>query len=184
MMRPSRSTPLRKYVEAVEEVFTEVAVGNLPAGGYTSRLSTTALEGKRLGLYGIGWTRRRLAAEPQALYQAATSVIEQQGAVLIDDPFLDTDFHRLFDDPDFRGFESVVYDFEQYLDRLLDSPADNSINELKATTGVDLFGPDGPLRISSVRASWRLIAAPRLRAYQSDRAIQGRARRRSREAAS
>ena len=41
-----------------EDPVTEAAIGQLPAGGFTSQLTTSALEGKRIGLFRPGWSGR------------------------------------------------------------------------------------------------------------------------------
>jgi Asp-tRNA(Asn)/Glu-tRNA(Gln) amidotransferase A subunit family amidase len=131
-----------------EDPNTEVAIGRLPAGGYTSRLTVTALEGKRIGLFGAGWDRTiRLSQETQTLYEQAVAALANEGAVLVDDPFAGTAFDGLSPGPgyDYRGFESVVYDFEDYLERLRPNGAANSIEDLREATGVDVFASNGPL---------------------------------------
>jgi amidase len=130
-----------------DEPRTAVAIGNIPAGGYTSLLSTTALAGKRIGLFGSGWTSRTMDDQTRQLYDAAVSVLADQGALLVEDPFGDSGFDAIFPDTsfDFRGFESLVHDFEKYLEPLLPESADNAIEALQSLTGVDVFRGDGPL---------------------------------------
>ena len=126
-----------------EDPKTEVAIGNMPFGGYTSALSESALQGKRIGLFGPGWRQVALAPETQSLYDEAKTVLTAQGATLVEDPFAGSGFAKLSPTSgyDARGFVSMVYDYETYLERLLPSGAENSLNELKTLTGVDLFGP-------------------------------------------
>lgn len=130
-----------------EDPKTEVAIGNLPVGGYTRALSESALQGKRIGLFGPGWRRVTLAPENQAHYDQAKNVLAAEGATLIEDPFAGSAFAGLTPQPgyDVRGFESWVYDYEKYLERLRPTAAENSLQELKDFTGVDLFGAQGPL---------------------------------------
>ena len=60
-----------------------------------------------------------MSGDTQSLYNAATDVLTQQGAILIDDPFAGSDFPtRSPEGDDFRGFESFVYTMEKYLERL------------------------------------------------------------------
>jgi Asp-tRNA(Asn)/Glu-tRNA(Gln) amidotransferase A subunit family amidase len=130
-----------------EDPKTIVAIGNVPESGYRRQLSTTALQGKRIGLFGPGWRRATLTRETQTLYDQAKAVLGAEGAVLIDDPFIGSGFANLSPQGSFdaRGFESIVYDFQQYLKRLGPSAAADSLDELRAITGVDLFGTQGPL---------------------------------------
>ena len=77
----------------------------------------------------------------------AVAVLVAQGATIVEDPFAGSTFAKLSPSGsyDARGHESIVYDFEEYLERLRPTDADNSIEELKELTGVDLFAPNGPL---------------------------------------
>ena len=131
---------------------TAVAEGNLPQDGYTSLLSIDALQGKRIGLYGPGWSRQNPSRETQALYEVAQQTLLDEGAILVDDPFAGSGIRDL---PvrvlggDFRGFESIVFDMEQYLDRLFgeDSETVSSIDRLRDETSVNLFDSGGLVRL-------------------------------------
>lgn len=129
---------------------TVASIGMLPKGGYTSKLSPTALKGARVGLYGKGWRTEPLSDEAQALYDAAIAEIAVRGAVLVDDPFVGTDFASLSKkdlgfDP--RGIESLVFDFENFLRRLGPGAVANSIAELAPLLPSDPFAADGPLAV-------------------------------------
>lgn len=129
---------------------TEASGEFLPVGGFTSLLSTTALEGKRIGVYGTGWNSQTSSSETQRLYESALQELVNEGVTLIDDPLAGTNFRNLDTDflgaGDFRGYESMVYDVEQYLDRILATdPGETALDRLTELTGLDLFG--GPLRI-------------------------------------
>ena len=133
---------------------TSVAEGNVPDGGYTSLLSTSALQGKRIGLYGPGWSLQSPSRETRELYEAAQQTLIDEGAILVEDPFAGSGIREL---PvkifgglaDFRGHESIVFDMEQYLDRLFgeDSPESTSIDRLRNETSVNLFDEGGVVRI-------------------------------------
>src|SRR6476620_10230965 len=71
----------------MEDPKTVAGVGNIPAGGYTSLLSATALAGTRLGLYGPGWRDQGLTPETSALYARAQGEISARGVTLVPDPF-------------------------------------------------------------------------------------------------
>lgn len=131
---------------------TVAAIGNLPAGGYTAKLSATALKGKRLGLYGTGWRKRPLAEETAQLYAAALEELQGRGAVLVEDPFLGTAFNTLALGEGFdpRGMESIAHDFENFL-RRLGSPVANSYLALKALLPSDPFGEGGILELHARR---------------------------------
>lgn len=131
-----------------EDPKTEAALGKLPASGYTSGLSTTALEGKRIGLIGPGWRNGlTLTPETQALYNTAVAAIEGEGATVVADPFAGSGF------ADFKvpsnGFESIVYDFEKYLERLGYAPTDNSLASLQEASGADPFAEGGPIAFAA-----------------------------------
>ena len=82
-----------------EDFATYSSVGKTPAaGGYTAALSDTALAGKRFGLVGVGWRNQflPLAPETEALYRKSIEVLRAQGAQVIEDPFLGTEFKALY----------------------------------------------------------------------------------------
>lgn len=135
---------------------TADADAHLPVGGYTSQLSESALQGKRLGLYGPGWRSVALSGETTILYEDAINELEAQGAIVVTDPFAGSGFAELAlpNEPyDYRGLESAAYDFTQYL-RNLGVP---SLNAFKQTIGVSPFDPGQPL-------SWYVQALPTLAA--------------------
>lgn len=127
---------------------TNAAIGNVPADGYTSLLSDTALEGARIGLYGTGWRDAEMSEETQELYDRAIEVLESQGATVVKDPFKGSGFADLAEaeggyDP--RGSEDHAYELDNYLRSLGSSAQVHSLAELEAATGVSLFAEDGPL---------------------------------------
>lgn len=126
---------------------TVAAIGNVPAAGYTSLLSDTALKGKRLGLYGAGWRSKPVAEETATLYASAIEELKMRGAVLVDDPFAGTTFTSLTDSVGFdsRGLESIVHDFENFLRRMQPVGAPTSFKALAAMLPSDPFGEDGIL---------------------------------------
>ena len=130
-----------------EDPKTTAAIGKLPAGGYTSELSTTALQGKRLGLIGPGWrTGLTLTPETQALYDRAITTIQAEGATVVTDPFAGSGFAEFT--PPSTGFESIVYDFEKFLERLGYAPSDNSLASLQEASGVNPFAEGEPLNFA------------------------------------
>lgn len=126
---------------------TVAAIGKLPAGGYASKLSPTALSGKRLGLYGAGWRTKPISEETATLYAAAIEELKMRGAVLIDDPFAGTGFSALTDNAGFdsRGLESIVFDFDNFLRRMGPGAAASSFKALSAMLPSSPFAEDGPL---------------------------------------
>jgi len=137
---------------SVEDPKTVAAIGKRPPGGYAATLSTTALAGKRLGLYGPGWRKHGLSAECQALYRRAAQDIEARGATLLADPFAGSGFADLARpisetaDFDARGMECCAYDMDQYLRRLGPSAAIRDYATLaEITTSEDPYGPQGVL---------------------------------------
>ncbi len=128
-----------------EDPKTVASIGMVPEQGYTSLLTTDAIKGARLGLYGTGWRTQPLSDDCQTLYGSALDELKARGAILIDDPFAGTDFADLaqlngeFDD---RGLESIAYDMEIWLRRMGSSAAANSFAALKSLVPEDPFGPD------------------------------------------
>jgi len=98
----------------------KTAGARVPRGGYTSKLSTRALQGKRIGLYGPGWrtTWGELSPETQELYAQAVDNLRAQGATVVEDPFAGTgfaDLARAESGYDARGGEFAAYEMDQYL---------------------------------------------------------------------
>ena len=118
--------------------------GHIPRNGYTSLLTKDALRGKRLGLYGRGWSLADLSDETSALYQKAIRELEAQGATLVVDPFAGSGFAELAlpgQPYDFRGTESAAFDFTNYLKSL----GVNSIDALRDRIHVAPFDDGAPL---------------------------------------
>lgn len=135
-----------------EDPKTVACIGKQPKGGYSSKLSTTALNGKRLGLYGPGWRNRGLSEECTSLYSRLQAELKARGAVLLEDPFAGTTFAAIgkpISDKyffDARGMECCPYDMELYLRRLGPSAAINNYAMLvEMTKAEDPFAPDGVL---------------------------------------
>ncbi|XXX93777.1 amidase [Sorangium sp. So ce204] len=133
-----------------EDPKTSLSNGHLPAGGYTSQLSKTALCGKRIGLYGSGWRNGGLSPETQALYEQTIEELEDEGAIVVADPFAGSGFADLAlpgEPYDMRGTESVAYDFQRYLKGVkVGGNIVGSIDGLAALTGISPFDPvGGPL---------------------------------------
>ncbi len=99
----------------VEDLATYASVGHMPEEGYAALLSDSALEGKRFGLVGVGWRDNwlPLAPETEALYRRAIAVLTDQGAVVVDDPFLNSEFVELYQArprvPSVGAFSMLVY---------------------------------------------------------------------------
>ncbi|NHC44427.1 amidase [Motilibacter aurantiacus] len=124
-----------------EDPLTEGAV--VPAGGYTSQLSTTALQGKRIGLYGPGWrtgNNSALSPETAKLYAKAVENLKKQGAIVVEDPFAGSGFNELRS----SGVTNAGNNWaiEQYLKRLGPSAAVHSIAELNAWADANGFASD------------------------------------------
>lgn len=136
---------------------------NIPSGGYTAGLSTTALEGKKFGLVGPGWRGGLpssiqflpLAPETDAFYQAAIADLEAQGASVVTDPFAGTGFAELYARrPSAFGFTFDV-DIKNYLEGLGDGANFNSVAEYEAITGrpFPIGGVDNPVdNLAAVQA--------------------------------
>ncbi|HZG77598.1 MAG TPA: amidase [Paenibacillus sp.] len=115
---------------------TVASIGNMPAKSYTEKLNKFALKGKRIGLYGPGWRDQPLTEETQALYDRAVEELEKQGAIVVSDPFAGTDFAELIKNTaSNNGFQSFIYDMEEYLENLGPSAPVDSVTELFALTG-------------------------------------------------
>lgn len=128
-----------------EDPKTEASNGHVP-DSYTDSLSDTALEGKRLGLYGDSWrTDEELTEETKELYDRAIEELKSQGAEVIEDPFAGTGFAEYVEAEGNVGFESFFYDLENYLEDL--NPEDDtlSIESVFEQAGEVPWTEEGPL---------------------------------------
>lgn len=124
---------------------TMASVGNIPVAGYTSLLSTEALQGKRFGLLGPGWRSGiTLTAETQSMYDGAKAELIAQGATLIDDPFLGTNFSALRAAIP-NAAASNPYYFEKWLERMGPSMI---VNQTAAANGTSSLAALDALGIS------------------------------------
>ncbi|NHC16394.1 amidase family protein, partial [Motilibacter deserti] len=124
-----------------EDPKTEGAV--VPAGGYTSQLSTEALRGKRIGLYGPGWrtgSNSELSPETAKLYAKAVKNLKAQGAIVVEDPFAGSGFNALRSSGITNAGNNWAID--QYLKRLGPSAAVHSAAELNAWADANGFASD------------------------------------------
>lgn len=128
-----------------EDPKTVASIGNIPAGGYTAGLSDTALEGARVGLYGPGWLDVPLSEETVALYANVIAELEAEGAIVVEDPFLGSNFNTLGPATgyDSRGTESLAYDLNSYLGHL--GPDAPTLDEMRAIPDADPFAEGGSL---------------------------------------
>ena len=136
----------------MEDPKTIAGVGRKPKGGYTSKLDSDALRGKRIGLYGPGWRTLPLSDETVSLYKRTQEELSKLGAELVTDPFAGSGFVDLRKPSipgaefDGRGLESICYDVERYLQRMGPSVALKTFAEFaRATASQNAFGPNGVL---------------------------------------
>ncbi len=124
-----------------EDLATYAAVDHIPEEGYTALLNDSALEGKRFGLVSVGWRDDwlPLAPETEALYRQAIATLADQGAVVVDDPFLNSDFVELYQArprvPSVGSYSMLVY-----LRGLGDLAQFHSVAEWEALTGEEFPG--------------------------------------------
>ncbi len=155
-----------------EDLATYAAVGHIPEGGYAAALSTTALEGTRLGLVGEGWRNEwlPLAPETEALYLKAITALTAEGAEVVEDPFRRSGFTDLYENRP-RVPSVGAYDMLVYLRGLGDEAAFNSVEEWEALTGEEFRGGRGdqpPARPSATEEgdafqAWRRLMRMRFR---------------------
>lgn len=128
---------------------TVAAIGHIPEKGFSAGLKTTALRGKRIGLYGPGWSGRKLTSETQSLYNQAVAELKSRGATVVEDPFAATEFASRFTPTRlYHGgdcVKSLAYDLDQYLLRLGSSSRRHSLAELRAIKGYDPFIEGSPI---------------------------------------
>lgn len=114
-----------------EDPKTIASIGHLPEGGYTSMLRPDALKGKRIGLYGVGWTpkEKEISAETKRLYERAVEELERRGAIVVKDPFDGTNIGELITSSSTKiGVQPIAFDMERYLRNY---PADAPVRSVK-----------------------------------------------------
>ncbi|SFL55208.1 amidase [Gracilibacillus orientalis] len=128
-----------------EDPKTEAAKGHVP-DSYTNTLDDTALEGKRLGLYGPSWrTDEELTEETQELYDQAIEELESQGAEVVTDPFEGSEFAEFVEEEGNIGYEAFFYDLDNYLENLDPSDDSLSVDSVFEEVGEIPWTEDGPL---------------------------------------
>ena len=119
-----------------EDLATFAGADHIPAGGYATVLSDTALAGRRFGLVGPGWRDSflPLAPETEALYREAVEVLEARGAEVVEDPFRGNGFVELYDERP-RVPSQGAHDLFLYFRGLGPEAAFHSIEEWEELTG-------------------------------------------------
>jgi len=144
---------------------TAASIGK--TGGYVAGLSTTSLQGKRIGLWGPGFKNVTLTPETQALYNNAVSILQAQGAITVADPFATSNFQTLAANANFTTTNSLPYDINQWF-ATLGPGMPHSYAEYKQMTGIDLFAANGPLVGSITPALAAEISDPSVMPDQSN----------------
>lgn len=117
---------------STDDAIPKELANKIPAGGYSTALSEKALQGKRLGLFGPGWSIKELSTETQELYLREIVELRKAGAVVIEDPFEDSsfvDFAESIGDDAARmlfGLDTVFHDLDKYIKNL--NPEDDSLS--------------------------------------------------------
>ncbi|MEM1311085.1 MAG: amidase family protein, partial [Cyanobacteria bacterium P01_H01_bin.153] len=96
---------------------TEASIDNIPAAGYTSLLSTEALEGARIGVFRDLFRTGEDHAESLAIIDQAIDDLAAEGAVIVDDVSLGLDLFNFLADSRLNLFESK-FAINTYLESL------------------------------------------------------------------
>ncbi|MDR5798166.1 amidase [Caballeronia sp. LZ008] len=150
--------------------------GRRATHSYAADLSSDALVGKRVGLYGPGWRTELLSGEATLLYERAKLELRSAGAILVDDPFAGSGFSKLRKPTppsrsfDARGLESFPCDLENYLRRLGPNSALKGFADFIAVTAEqDPFRATGPLAcLNALPRFSKAVAEPSAPADLSD----------------
>lgn len=155
---------------------------HIPEREYAAGLSKTALEGKRFGLVGEGWRTSflPLAPETEALYMEAITVLEAQGAEVVEDPFLGSGFLELYQRR--RAVRSErVDEMLIYLQGLGEEASFSTIEEWEALTGEEFRRgrrPQNPQRSRPSESSvsfpdWRMEIQTLFRSVLEENRLDG-----------
>lgn len=90
----------------------------VPDEGYKQSLHDASLEGKRLGIYGPGWREEELSPETKKLYERSIKELEDEGAEIVEDPFAGSGFSEFVETSGNIGYDALVNDMQNYLERL------------------------------------------------------------------
>jgi amidase len=137
---------------APADLASYAGLDHIPEEGYAASLTDSALAGKRFGLVGVGWRDDwlPLAPETEALYQRAISTLTKEGATVVGDPFLNSEFVELYEARP-RVPSVGAHDLLVYLQRLGDQTPFHSVAEWEALTGKEF--PERGRRRSPARPS-------------------------------
>ncbi len=145
------------------DLATYAALDHLPPDGFVEALDSTALEGKRFGLVGLGWRESfmPLEEETEEIYHRAIQVLESRGAEVVEDPFEGTGWVELYDGRS-DGVSTGAHDFFVYLQGLPEDAPFRSVQEWEELTGREMPGNRSapPARPSATEAgdayqAWR-----------------------------
>ncbi|MDH3422995.1 MAG: amidase, partial [Gemmatimonadota bacterium] len=167
---------------------TFAAVGHLPASGYAGGLDSADIVGRRFGLVGGGWRAQGLPLDPRTarMYRDAVATLEGLGAVVIEDPFLGSDFAELYGER--PRVQTRAYDTMIYLRGLGDGAVVRSVEEWERLTGRPFPGglgtredgtpPAPPARPSATEAgdayqAWRLRLRAAFRRVLEEHQLDG-----------
>lgn len=145
---------------------TVAANGNIPAAGYTAGLSTTDLQGKRIGLFGTGFKDVQLAPQTATLYNQAVGVLQSEGATVVNDPFAGSTYSSIYAKATgLEGLESFAHDFNQYVIHLGNGQTATSVAAAyQAKTGNSLYD-QGILKVLTGGVAPDFNATPDLTAF-------------------
>ena len=155
---------------------------HIPEEGYLAGLDASSLQGKRFGLVGLGWRDQFLPLEEEtaALYREAVRVLEARGAVVVEDPFLDTGWKELYGSRE--GVPTTgAHDLLVYLQGTGPGAAFHSVEEWEALTGQSFRGGRGnrnPARPGATEAgdnfqAWRRDIRAKFREILEENDLDG-----------
>ena len=114
----------------------------IPDGGYSALLGDVGLAGKKIGLYGPGWSDDPISEYVQPLYDTAIKQLTALGAEVVEDPFAGTDFKSLA----YYSAESLGYDLNKFAKTLTyEGEPLTGINDFVDAVGVSPFALGKPL---------------------------------------
>lgn len=156
---------------------SSVAAGTIPANGYTAGLSTTALQGKRFGLFSPSFKNSnnaplQLSPDVQARYNTAVALLTANGATPVADVFSDPNLAKPFNSiaATFSGYGGVnlPYEIDQFFRTLDPSKSPTSVAQYVARSGDQLLRQNGPLLGSFAPSGATPDAGPALGAAAAD----------------
>jgi len=157
---------------------TAPANSNIPVGGYTAGLNTTALQGKKFGLLSgsfknVSNAPIALSGDVSTLYNQAQSVLTSQGATVSTTDIWNMSYNSKQWNTIGAAFSqysgtNLPFEINEWMKTMDSTKSPTSVADYKTASGIDLMTPSQPLLGSFAATGVNLDAGPALGAAAAD----------------